>query len=341
MGSSREATVPIGWIRPFLRVTTARPEELAGFERAGISLRDLAQPDARVSHRVLMDLLARTIQKSKNPRLGLAAGQLVEPAEIDVLAYAARGCDTLREAIHTANRYMTLMHSALEARLVERSDEALWEIGFVGPVTQVPAANDFILVAACTFARRATGSGGALREVHFQHAEATDAAEYERIFGGAAVKLGMAHNALIFHRSFLDTPILHPSPLLKAAFEVYATELLERLKRGNGVAGRVRELMFAQLSSGELTMPKVARKLGMSVATLRRRLEEEQTSHSDILDEVRRELAEKYLKDMSLAIGEIAFLLGFSHVTAFYKAFRRWFDGKTPAEYRAHLTVSR
>ena len=85
----------------------------------------------------------------------------------------------------------------------------------------------------------------------------------------------------------------------------------------------------------EATIRTVARRLAMSVATPRRRLGDESTSHSEILDDVRRELAEKYLADMSLAISEVAFLLGFSHVTAFYKAFRRWSQGVTPAEFRA------
>jgi AraC-like DNA-binding protein len=79
----------------------------------------------------------------------------------------------------------------------------------------------------------------------------------------------------------------------------------------------------------------------MSVATLRRRLGDEGTTHSELLDEVRRELAAKYLGDMSLAISEVAFLLGFSHVTAFYKAFRRWSNGVTPAEFRAQSTGRR
>ena len=89
------------------------------------------------------------------------------------------------------------------------------------------------------------------------------------------------------------------------------------------------------LAAGDVSMADMARRTAMSVATLRRRLAEEGTSHSQLLDDVRRELAERYLSDRSLAISEVAFLLGFSHVTAFYKAFRRWSRGPTPAAFRA------
>jgi AraC-like DNA-binding protein len=74
----------------------------------------------------------------------------------------------------------------------------------------------------------------------------------------------------------------------------------------------------------------------MSASTLRRRLADEGVTHTELLDDVRRELGEKYLADPRLAISEVAFLLGFSHVTAFYNAFRRW-QGLTPAEYRARI----
>jgi AraC-like DNA-binding protein len=74
----------------------------------------------------------------------------------------------------------------------------------------------------------------------------------------------------------------------------------------------------------------------MSVATLRRRLREEGTTHSRILDELRFELAKRYLRRPDLAVGEIAYSLGFSHVNAFHKAFKRW-TGCAPIEYRARV----
>jgi AraC-like DNA-binding protein len=74
--------------------------------------------------------------------------------------------------------------------------------------------------------------------------------------------------------------------------------------------------------------------MGMSVATLRRRLEEEGTTHSEILDRARYDLAKVYLSDSRVSTREIAFLLGYSHAKAFYNAFRRWTGGMSPADYR-------
>jgi AraC-like DNA-binding protein len=81
-------------------------------------------------------------------------------------------------------------------------------------------------------------------------------------------------------------------------------------------------------------MEFVASAMAMSVATLRRRLEAEGTTHSEILDRVRSDLAMLYLSESRLSVREIAFLLGYSQSRAFHNAFRRWSDGSTPVDYR-------
>jgi AraC-like DNA-binding protein len=97
----------------------------------------------------------------------------------------------------------------------------------------------------------------------------------------------------------------------------------------------VREIVFARLRTGQSTMDSVAAAMAVSVATLRRRLAEEGTTHSEILDGVRRDLAMLYLSDSRMPIREIAFLLGYAQAKAFHNAFRRWTAGRTPADYRA------
>ncbi|MDB4988151.1 MAG: Transcriptional regulator, AraC family [Myxococcaceae bacterium] len=319
-----------------MRVTGSSPNDLKILAREGISLQDFANPDTRIRHRVVMELLAAAIERLGDPEIGLRAGERVEPGDFETFEYACRSCANMRESILCAGRYMHLMHGAQEARLIESGELATWELRVTDEVEQLPAANDFALATATWLARRHTGERDVLREVHFRHATATNAAEYARVFDSAQIKLGMPHNALVFVRSHLEAKLAQAHPGLQAVFELHAAAMLERLKRAETTGGRVRRLLIEELAAGELDMPVIARRLGMSVATLRRRLSDEGTSHTELLDEVRRELAEHYLTDKNLSISETAFLLGFSHVTAFYKAFRRWSQGSTPSEFRAH-----
>ena len=80
-------------------------------------------------------------------------------------------------------------------------------------------------------------------------------------------------------------------------------------------------------------MSTIARKLHMSPRSLQRRLQGENTSFATVLFELRRDLAQRYLRDERIAIGEVGFLLGFLDVAAFQRAFKRW-TGTTPAQYR-------
>ena len=82
-----------------------------------------------------------------------------------------------------------------------------------------------------------------------------------------------------------------------------------------------------------LTPGLVARALGVSVRSLQRRLAEEGRSYHGLVDETRKDAAERYLSNSSLSIGEVAFLLGYSEAAAFHRAFRRW-SGATPQEFR-------
>jgi AraC-like DNA-binding protein len=105
------------------------------------------------------------------------------------------------------------------------------------------------------------------------------------------------------------------------------------LSKRRTVVARVREIVGRDLSSGPLGVVAVARQLRMSPKTLARRLEREGTTFSATIDQLRSELAVRYVGGHALAFTEIAFRLGFAHVEAFQRAFKRW-TGETPLAYR-------
>jgi AraC-like DNA-binding protein len=95
--------------------------------------------------------------------------------------------------------------------------------------------------------------------------------------------------------------------------------------------------MMDELPEREPLVATIAGKLRMSARSLQRRLQGEGTSFAEVLSDLRRDRALHYLQDRRIAIGEVAFLLGFLDVTAFHRAFKRW-TAKTPAEYRRSIT---
>jgi AraC-like DNA-binding protein len=89
----------------------------------------------------------------------------------------------------------------------------------------------------------------------------------------------------------------------------------------------------SSLRGGIPKMDEVARKLHMSARTLQRRLQDDGLSFQDLVAEVRRDLSARYLEEADMSLAEVAFLIGFSEVSTFHRAFKQW-TGLTPAEYR-------
>jgi AraC-like DNA-binding protein len=307
------------------------PDATAILARDGMGPCELARPETRLRRRLVMDLYEAWTASSGDAALGLHAGFRVERGDFETMEYAARSCADLREAIHCIARYVHLLNEAAEVSLVEYGDRALVRFGVNDGILPSRAANDFAIACAATFARRYAHVEQPALEIHLMHDAPADTVPYE-IFR-AKVRFGMPHNGFVIARSTLDRPMLPAHPAMHEAFEMYAREQAEKL---TGVRGRARDIILAQLPTRDMSMESVAAEMGVSVATLRRRLEEEKTTFTELVDEIRRDLAERHLRDPRRTISEVALLLGFAHAPAFHKAFRRW-TGGTPSKRRARM----
>ncbi len=332
---NREKQVSVRLMWPFFRVigSSPGPTTVRLLDEHGISPAKLARPELRIRHGLAMELLDAWVEQSGDHEVGLRAGADVEFSELDPLVQAARSCSTFRESILCFARYFHLLHEAAEITLVEEGDVARWSFSVTDGVPQPRAANDFVIVTAAQFAIRYARLDRPAREVHLMHARPADITGYAP-FSSTKLVFGMPHNGFVLERTQLDRPLRSPNAKMQAAFETYAQELSRQASAG--VRGQTREIVVAELRTGEVCMESVAAALSTSVPTLRRRLEDEGTTFTDLVDEVRRELAEQYLRDPRRSISEIAFLLGFAHAPAFHKAFRRW-TGVTPSTARTRM----
>jgi AraC-like DNA-binding protein len=291
----------------------------------------------RIACRVAFDLLKDALVTHDQPLLGLRAGLKLKTWLLDVSLLAASSSATLRDGIACGLRFLELSDQSLEAQLSEDAERAVWRC-WRADEYMFPALNDFTLASTFQLMRTGIAPRFELLEVHFAHEKATDLDAYVRLFGPVTFRFGVNSNALVFRSAMLDQPLLRAQPLMHTAYVERSTTLLNRLRGPDSMVGRVRQITITQLRMGDASMTSVAQALGVSVATLRRYLQREGNSFNDIFDVVRRDLAEEYLIHRSLPIAEVSRSLGFSHVAAFYRAFRRWFQGMTPTELRSRMT---
>ena len=112
-----------------------------------------------------------------------------------------------------------------------------------------------------------------------------------------------------------------------------AEKYLKSLNTSDNIAAQLKGRLARLMAQGEANADAACRALKLSRRTLQRRLKAERTSFQKVLNEVRAELAVRYLRDERLKALEVAMLLGYNNISSFTTAFKSWYD-MPPAEYR-------
>ena len=185
-------------------------------------------------------------------------------------------------------------------------------------------------VAALT--RLLTDADWSPLEIKFKHRAPRNTAEHERLFG-STISFGGAANQVVFDAKTLSLPVVKADPRLCALLDRHAEALLAKYPRQDTLIDRVRSIIRNELNGGDPSLERVAGELALSPRTMQRRLREQGSSHQELLDQLRRDLAISYLREPEMALCEVAYLLGFSESSAFHRAFKRW-TGMTPGEFR-------
>lgn len=309
------------------------PPEL--LRAAGLDPSRLLAADAYVPHAQELRLWDEAARLTGDPDFGLHLVEWVThfpPDHFDVLAFAARSSATLGELFRLVGRYIRLIHEGVYLALEEEGDQARLVHGHtperIGPRHPVEG----MLALAVLHARLGVGDDFAPREVRFTHARPARVSEQERLFR-APVHYGCPRNELVLDRADLQRPQRHAEARLLALLDRQLGELLSGLPEARLLRDAVKRCIADDLPEREPCVAAVAARLHMSPRSLQRRLRSEGASFAQLLADLRRDLALRYLTDPRISIGEVAFLLGFLDVTAFHRAFKRW-TGSTPAEHR-------
>jgi AraC-like DNA-binding protein len=334
------ARVSVRVLQPFFAAAEALGVDTEpGLRAMQLSRASLEDPELRVSHAAVQQLLDAALRISGERDLGLLAAELALPVHLDVVEYVARAQPTAGKALASAVRYHTLLHDGLAMHTRSEDGATIWSVDF-GTLQIDPAAYEFTLAVYVIASRRITGQPAlAPREVRFRHAQPKDLSRHRRIFG-CALRFCAHEYAIVLPEEQVSLPLSGADAGLAALLDRHADEVLQKLGRAPGLLDRVRELLSRDLASGAHSADATAKRLGMSARTLHRRLSQAGTSYRALVDEVRRELSLRYLGDPTLAVREVGHLLGFTTGPSFHRAFRRW-TGETPSDYRETLGAQR
>ncbi len=306
--------------------------------RAAIDVSWLTDPTLPLDLAAYVQMMEEAADQTGNGNFGLWFGQQFQPQDLGLIGGVTLTAPTLvcalealadlfpyhQQVTHTACRYagglVALEYRILDGAILARRQDAELTMGM------------FVNVLRHVF-----GPTWAPEEVHFEHPQPEQAQEHEKAFQ-APIHWGQRTNALIFQRPADD--IAMPAADLRSMDRLRG----QLIQAARGSAGdiplirRVQAEIRSRLVDGLPYIDDVAEALGLRRWTLQRCLADEGVRFSDLVEAVRCQLARLYVERTQVPLAEIACLLGYSELSAFSRAFTRWY-ALPPRQFRTQAAV--
>ncbi len=294
----------------------------------------LDNPSARFPCQVLNDCLFLAEELTGQIGMGILFGQNIRPSSLMDIGYALLSCDTLADMIAFNGKYQRLTQQLARGYLEPkgRKTHLVWEPYDTDPQTQRPSTEG-TMAGYAGFGRWVTWDPEIqIEEMHFRHAEPSDISLYRKHFPWKLV-FGAEQNMLVAPTDLFLRPLPQANPGLVAILAERLDRALAALDEPLTIRRETFLCVQSMLRDGAPSIVQVAKTLGMTERTLRRRLDAENTSFRAVLEEARRDACELYLKEGKRGAADIALLLGYSEQSAYSRAFKSWY-GVPPSQHR-------
>ena len=307
-------------------------EPAALFRSAGIDIERITDPAARFPVTQMQKLWRHAVDETGDPCFGLTAGELLQPAALHGLGLAWLASDTLRDGLARLTRFSRLISTAATVQF-EETDNSV-NLTLLPPADFENFAYEAVDAGMAFFLRMCRITGGPeISPVHVALMRPRPAcADRFTVFFNAPIEYGADTNLLSFNRDRVSINLPYANPELARINDQSVVDYLARFDR-DSITMRVRATIIERLPDGTPSQGNIAETLHVSMRSLQRKLNRENTNFKELLEGTRHELALQYIREQHRSIGEITYLLGFSEPSNFSRAFKRW-TGMSPAEYR-------
>ncbi len=285
----------------------------------GLNLTQLNDTKQRIPVDKAIDLLEQSAQISGCEVFGLRMAEQRQLSDFGEISLLLSYQHTLRDALQTIVRYRNLLNNALAIYIEEVGNTVI--------------IREEVVTTASVYSRQSTELALGITHrlcaallsqkwkplsIHFTHSAPSDLAAHKRFFG-CALEFGSEFNGIVCTATDLDTT----NPQANTAMADHAQRYLDILQNDSesSIIFDIRKSIYLLLPMGRATIDQIAHTHGINVRTLQRRLEASQTSFSDLMNDVRRNLVFRYLNNLNYSLGQVSDILGYSTPSSF----TRWF----------------
>ena len=299
--------------------------------KVGLTPRMLASPTQLIPQESALALLEVSARESGCDTFGLHLAEARVLSDFGPISLLLTHQPSIRMALETIAQYRHLLNESLGMYIEDAGKTTIIreEImsDYPGGTQQ---STDMALGVLMLIFRAILGEHWRPQALHFTHPANSDLQVHRRLFG-CALHFNSDFNGAVCLKADMDRPNVRAD----AAMASYAQSFIEAMpKRGqSSVVQDVRRSVYLLLPMGRASVEQIASGLGMNVRTLQRRLDESGVSFSEVLNEVRSELAQRYITHTQHSLGRVAEQLGYSNLSSF----TRWFSaqfGCAPSQMR-------
>ncbi len=300
----------------------------------GLSAERIGSDSFRANPQQYRQVILNIIALTRDPCIGISLGAEFKISNLGVLGYAALSAATLEQAREVFNKYRSLSEHIFTS--TNHISDGRWyseirDSFMLGDVIRF-AVEEFVS-QTIELASSVTNKPFPILEMHLTYPPPADLTPYHRRFN-CPLYFNQPRNIVVFDINRLHDPVSLANEEVFKLCERQCQLLASKSEEEGLLSDRIRNYLVK--NPGKFpTLEEMAEHLNIGSRTLRRRLVREEITFQNILDETRRELAIQYLKYTSLTPKQIGFLLGYSSVSNFRRAFKSWTNKKL-TDYREH-----
>lgn len=252
----------------------------------------------------------------------------------EIYDYVALTARSLQRALENWTRFQRLASSHIEMNFEVSNGWGSMSWEFPDPETEHRQYLSLNMAAMSHRIHYMLGGKADGITAEFRFAAPRNRETYEEVFG-PKVRFGQTRNRILIPAGLLPEKPVPSDPILNALMEKFALNQMTASTAPESLSERVVQTIASSLRDGDVSLDKVAAKMGMSRRTLQRQFEQDGTNFRKVLDGVRRSLAKQYLTEHDMQVGEVAYLLGYSDMSSFSRAAKTWFGTSPKAVRRA------
>lgn len=299
-----------------------------------ISEDDLAHIQNKIPLKNYLRLMEQAAIIADDPLLGIRLARSCGPETLGAVGFLFLSSRTLSEALSDFCSYLNLLQDTTDFRSTQDRRALRFFYQMYG-IPDIDCRQDveFSIALTCRLIRMFGGPDVEISSINFRHSPSAPVSEYERVLK-TDTRFNQESNSLSVPASMARVRGRALDASLSGVLKDFLDAELQRRGRIKSFQDHVRHVLLGNRIAAPVTAVRTAKYLGISPATLNRKLKADGTTFGKLLEEINFEIAKNYLADSELSVTQIAHVVGFAESASFTRAFARWSNGTTPSRFR-------